>query len=119
LYLMSATALINASVAAYTVPTGRSVAYPGLHGMARAGLTLLGAGIVGVMDALIVGYWVSAAKYRLDPPPQPPPLPGPLKRFAVFILRLAFTGLIVTGTPFSLFGVGMSAAFAPGGPASR
>jgi Domain of unknown function (DUF4407) len=96
-YLMSATVLLNASVAAYTIPTGMTVAYPALNGAAKAGLALLGGAIVGVMDALIVGYWVSAAKYRIDPPDEPPPLPGPLRRFGVFIPRLAFTGIIVFG----------------------
>ena len=96
-YLMALTVLLNAAVAGYTVPTGLSVAYPALHGPARAGLALVGAGVVGVMDALIVGYWVSAAAYRLNPPDRPPPLPGPLKRFSVFIPRLAFTGIIVFG----------------------
>jgi hypothetical protein len=94
-YLLAATVLLNAFVAAFTVPVGMSVAYPGLHGIILAGLALLGAGIVGVMDALIVGHWLSAAKYRLNPPEDPPPLPGPLRRFGIFIPRLAFTGIIV------------------------
>jgi Domain of unknown function (DUF4407) len=95
-YLMAATVLLNALAASYTVPTGLSAAYPGMNDAARLGLALLGAGVVGVIDALIVGYWISPAKYLLDPPLDvPPPLPGPRSRFAVFLPRLAFTGIIV------------------------
>ena len=96
-YLMAATILLNAAVAAYTVPTGLSVAFPGLHGIVRIGLGLLGAGVVGVMDALIVGHWASAARYRVNPPDEPPDLPNWWRRLGVFIPRLGFTFIIVFG----------------------
>jgi hypothetical protein len=96
-YLMAATVLLNAGVAAYSVPTGLSVAFPGLHGIARIGLGLLGAGVVGVMDALIVGHWVSPARYRVNPPAVPPELPVWWRRLGVFIPRLGFTFIIVFG----------------------
>ena len=97
-YLMAATVLLNAGAAAYTVPTGLSAAYPGLHGTARLGLALIGAGVVGVMDALIVGYWPSPAKHLVNPPLEaPPPLPGPLRRLGAFVPRLVFTGIMVFG----------------------
>jgi Domain of unknown function (DUF4407) len=89
--------MLNAAVAAYTVPTGLAVAFPGLHGIAGLGLGLVGAGVVGVLDALIVGHWVSAARYRVNPPEQPPPLPAWWRRLGVFIPRLGFTLIIVFG----------------------
>jgi hypothetical protein len=96
-YLMAVTVVLNAAVAAYTVPTGLAVAFPGLRGIAGLGLGLLGAGVVGVMDALIVGHWVSAARYRVNPPERPPALPTWWRRLGVFIPRLGFTLIIVFG----------------------
>jgi hypothetical protein len=93
-YLMALLVLLNAGVAAIAVPTGFATAYRHLSIFAEIWLGVLGAGIIGAIDALVVGTWVTLIKERLYPTDEPPKFPGPGRRIGLFSLRILLTAAL-------------------------
>jgi hypothetical protein len=101
-YLLATCVLLDALMAAFAVPAGMSVVYPGMHVTAKVGLALLSFSIVGVISSIVVGSWVSGARYRINPPDDPPPFPGSLRRFGALIPGLVTCSIMSFGIGFLL-----------------
>jgi hypothetical protein len=93
-YFLAMTVLLNACVASVVVPVSFTVAYDGLSDATLGVLSVIGFSVVGIVDALIVGHWISYAEHFVNPQSQLK-MPSYWSRIGALLPRLLFTGGLI------------------------